>query len=209
MLNDGRTWAVGGAKPRNVAAQIIRGERMLNPDKYQGKEDGKPTRFAMPQDFEKVYAETIGPALAGNENAYMEGKQAVAAFLAAEAADLGQYTRPTVDPALVEKSIGAVIGQVTRWRGIGTYVAPWGMEKSDAEQRINAAWDAAMTANGYGGQHPFNQPERTTLEADAGTQGVYRIRSGSGYLIGKDGAAVKLDIRQPTLPRGLAGQVPK
>ena len=201
----GNGWTPAGAPAMATAATVLRGEDMLNPTKAAKGNDGKPPTFAMPKDFETRYAETVGEALASNPQAFGEGMQAARAWYAATMADRGLYGKDNADSDVVKEAVAATIGAVVPWRGTGSVIAPWGMDPGLARNRLNEAWAAQMTANGYTGG-PFDQPERTRLIA-AG-EGRYLVAAGAGFMQGRNGPIV-LDINPPAWPKGLVSKIPQ
>lgn len=201
----GQGWTPAGVSAMATAETIIRGDDLLNPSKAAKREDGKPSAFAMPKDFESVFVGQVGDALAANPEAFNEAMQATRAWYAATMADRGKYGKDNADSDVVKEAIAATIGPVIPWRGVGSVILPWGMDAGAGRNRLNEEWVRAMAANGYAGG-VYDQPERTRLVA-AG-EGRYLVAAGSGFLQGKNGPVV-LDINPAPWPRGLADQVPR
>jgi len=147
--------------PADVAATIADGDIILNGrslDRQMAKGDdpsmpggAKATNFNDTQ-FRLQFQQSLGGAFRSPDaqlsaSAQQETYNAVRAYYAAEAYKQGKPL-DQIDPAGVQRAIGAVVGQPWRKNG-GTLLAPFGVKPED----FQAQWDdhakAAFKAAGY------------------------------------------------------------
>ena len=188
---------------RDVAGQILEGEALLNPSKSAKAGDGKGKEFPMPkeQDLRDQFTSAVGKAFAGDPRGADFAFQAVKAYYAGASARAGDVSGQT-DSGRLKEAIIAVTGGVSDINGKGEVVRPWGMSERDFKDKSAAAFTKAMAANGYTGSQ-LDQFGAYGLESAGDSK--YLLKSGTGYLVGRDGRPVVLDL---TPAPDLSWQIP-
>lgn len=130
------------------AALIARGQAYLAPKKDA---DGKPAGgklIALPpeQEFERVFADKVGDAFAGRQEARSAHLQAWKAAYAALASDKGGETAlKTLDTTLADQAFEKVLGRAETWNGrkvVLPFGYTYGQFKDGMRLRINELRDA-------------------------------------------------------------------
>jgi hypothetical protein len=190
-------------KPGDVAGMLLEGEALMNPTKATQGQDGKGREFPMPKDQEMrdQFNKVAGTAFMGDPNGANFAYQAVKAYYAAKAAREGDISG-TLNSGRAEEAITAVLGGVTDVNGKGQVLRPWGMDESRFNNEAKAAFDKAIQANGYKGSMLDNWGAYGLQSAG---DGKYLLRTGTGYLQGRDGQPVLLDLNGP---RSLVDMIP-
>jgi hypothetical protein len=180
-----------------------KGEALMNPTKATQGQDGKGREFPMPKDQEMrdQFNKVAGTAFMGDPNGANFAYQAVKAYYAAKAAREGDISG-TLNSGRAEEAITAVLGGVTDVNGKGQVLRPWGMDESRFNNEAKAAFDKAIQANGYKGSMLDNWGAYGLQSAG---DGKYLLRTGTGYLQGRDGQPVLLDLNGP---RSLVDMIP-
>jgi len=189
--------------PGSTAGLLLAGERLLNPGKDAKGQDGKPT-FPMPKDTDirMEFNAKAGEAFAGSPQAYQLTYQATRAAYAALTAQKGDFSGVLNKPMLKE-AIQRATGGIADVNG-GVVVTPWGMDQSTFRETARREFGRAVDQAGI--PQMKDQWPRLRLQ---NTKGGYLVKSGTGYLLGKDGNPVLLRVNDPNDPSGLADRIPK
>lgn len=180
---------------QDVAAVMLEGEALMNPGKAAKGENGAGKTFPMPkeQELRDAFANKVGKAFAGDPNGAAFAFQAVKAYYAGKAARDGDVTG-TLDSGRLQNAITAVIGGVSDINGNGEVLRPWGMDEALFKNAAKAAFEKAIEANGYKG---------TQLDVwgayglQSAGDSKYLVRTGTGYLVDKQGRPIMLDLLAP------------
>lgn len=182
---------------QDVASVVLEGEALMNPGKAAKAEGGTGKAFPMPkdQDLRDAFANQVGKAFAGDPNGAAFAMQAVKAYYAGKSARDGDVSG-ALDAGRLKDAITAVIGGVTDVNGKGEVIRPWGMDESLFKNAAKNAFDKAIEANGYKGT-------QLDVWGSYGLQSAgdskYLVRTGTGYLVGKTGRPIVLDLGAPTV----------
>lgn len=188
---------------RDVAAIMLEGESLLNPNKTAKGEDGRGKSFPMPkeQDMRDQFTNVVGKAFAGDANGANFAYQAVKAYYAGQSAREGDISG-NINTGRLKDAINAVTGGVSDINGKGEVVRPWGMSEERFRNGAKAAFDRAIAAAGYKGS-------QLDVWGAYGLQtagdGKYLLRSGTGYLTDRQGNPIVLDVSEPV---SLVDQIP-
>jgi hypothetical protein len=186
-----------------VATYIVQGESLLNPTKEQQSADGKPSAsLYLPEDkaFQQAFSDAVGTAFRVHDQAAETTYQAVKAYYAGKAKHDGIILPASNEPdtRLLKEAITKVVGTVVDYNGKGDVVAPWGMDKSTFENRIDNAW--AVAAKRYG-LDEITTSQRSQLGLiNTDQEGVYLVPAGKGYLSvvqNKRAVPVVIDLNDP------------
>lgn len=180
------------AEPMQVAKMILRGERLLNPNKSAKAQDGKPTQMLMPQgeddkNFRSHFVDTVGKAFAGQAEQESAAYQAVRAYYAASMEKQGDYSGK-YDAKLLDEAIDRVTGGVSDLNGKGSVRRPWGMPEDKFNDAMNAAFKSKAAEMGLTGK---DAQFRNYGFVNFG-QG-YKMFNATGWVI-KNGNYVVLDL---------------
>ncbi|MCC7310796.1 MAG: hypothetical protein IT510_06075 [Sulfuritalea sp.] len=189
--------------PGSTSGLLLAGERLLNPGKDAKGQDGKP-KFPMPKDEEirLKFNSMAGEAFAGNPEAMQITYQATRAAYAALTAQQGDFSGALNDKMLKE-AIQRATGGVADVNG-GVVIKPWGMDDSTFKSVAKTEFGRAVERAGM--PQMKDQWSRMRLQ---NTKGGYLVKSGTGYLLGKDGNPVLLRVTDPNDASGLADRIPK
>jgi hypothetical protein len=189
--------------PGSTAGLMLAGERILNPGKDAKGQDGKPT-FPMPKDADirLKFNSMAGDAFAGNQEAYQIAYQAARATYAGLVAQKGDYSGALND-GILKEAIQRSTGGVADING-ARVVKPWGMDDSTFKNTVKREFIGAVKQAGI--PQTADQWPRMQLQ---NTKGGYLVKSGTGYLLGKDGNPVMLRVTDPNDPSGMADRIPK
>jgi hypothetical protein len=189
--------------PGSTAGLLLAGERLLNPGKDAKGQDGKPT-FPMPKDADirLKFNSMAGEAFAGNPEAMQITYQATRAAYAALTAQKGDYSGQLND-SMLKEAIQRATGGIADING-GVVIKPWGMDDSTFKSEAQREFIKEVSRAGV----PMvgQQWDRMRLQ---NTKGGYLVKSGTGYLLGKDGNPVLLRVNDPNDASGLANRIPK
>lgn len=180
-------------EPREVAARLLEGEALLNPTKAARGEDGRGKTFPMPleKDMQQRFADEVGMAFAGDPNGAHIAYQAVKAWYAGESARTGDI-KGALDSSRFGAAIEAVLGGKTSVNGRTDVLRPWGMSETMFLDLAKEKFDAAIAANNYKGTVLDNWGVYG-LQAGGGRD-KYLVTSGNGFLLGRDGNPVVIDM---------------
>lgn len=184
-------------RPGEVAAKIMQGESLLNESKGDKQSDGTGKRFPMPPDgtdsspgLRQAFNDKVKDAFRGQPQAADQAYQAFRAYYAADAAQAGKYDG-VLDETIAKRAAKAVIGGSVIEKNGKNVIPPWGMDETTFNDLAKTQFDAAMQANGIKGVGW----DSVGLES-TGQPGVYGIPVGAGYLIGKGGRPVTIDLNK-------------
>lgn len=179
----------------DVAAKLLKGEALLNPNKASKGEDGKSRGFQMPKetDMRSQFANQMGKAFADHPEAADIAYQAVKAYYAAASSEAGDISG-NLDSTRLDKAIAAVTGKPTNVNGNGEVIRPWGMDESTFNNTLKQKFTQAMKDNGLSGTQVDNWGLYGVQPVG---DGLYAVRMGTGYLNGKDGRRIVLDLTTP------------
>lgn len=181
---------------QQVAATLLKGERMLDATKAQKAEDGKPkTGLYLPNDsaLQVSFQDTVKDAFAGREDAAQTAYQAVKAYYTGRAAQTGRLvsTKADIDSDLVDEAVKAVLGEVDNYKGNGAVLVPWGMPVDDFEDRAQTSLVNELKARGM--------PEGLS-SSDYGLRnlgdGSYSVLSGRAYVLDPKGHPLTIRVTQ-------------
>lgn len=185
---------------RDVAATLVRGDRILNPSKDEKGQDGAPQKkLLLPEDksLQSRFAKEVGDAFAGRDNELDPAFQAVKAYYVGRASEKGLVAKDStdIDNALVKEAVRATLGNVVDYNGNGRVIAPWGMSESDFEDRVERVFAVEAKLR--------NIPMDVTADlsafgiVNAGGDGQYGVTLGRKLLFYDTGAPVVLDLKPP------------
>lgn len=188
-------------KSTDVSATLLRGDRLLNPDKNDRAEDGKPktSRLLLPSEaqaqLQTQFAKEVGTAFAGRPEVADRAYQAVQAYYVGRAAEQGKLAEnsQTVDRALVKEAVRATLGNVVDYND-SQVLAPWGMATDDFENRIERAFKTEAKR--------LNLPENISPDLstfglmNTDREGIYGVSLNNKLLLNPDGSPVTLNIRE-------------
>jgi len=140
-----------------VAQTLLKGESILNQDKTDKKQDGKPSSLPIPSDetLTEQVIKQVGSAYIGQGTTaakrWTDMLQAVKAYYTAKAFETGKLTsdKTAIDRDLVEESITAVTGGVSSYSGSRRAFVPWGMSTDTFEKQAPAKIQKALESVGY------------------------------------------------------------
>jgi len=188
---------------KDVAAIMLEGEALLNPNKLDKSENGKGKTFPLPkeQDMRDQFTGAVGKAFAADPEGASFAYQAVKAYYVGKSAREGDISG-TIDSGRMKEAINAVIGGVTDVNGKGEVVRPWGMTEERFKNGARAAYDKAIEAAGYKGS-PLDNYGAYGLQSAGDSK--YLLRTGTGYLTQRDGTPIVLDLTEKP---SLASKIP-
>lgn len=175
------------------AALIARGQSYINP---RAGEDGKPAGGKLialppPAEFERVFADKVGDAFAGRQEARSGHLQAFTAAYAALASDKGGETAlKTLDSTLADQAFEKVLGRAETWNG-RKVVLPFGytygqfkdgMRLRVSELRDNGAIDQTTAS------------KLMDLPLVNRGDGRYVFMAGDSKVVDKNGRELELDF---------------
>lgn len=176
----------------DVAALMIEGDALLNPQSSDRKEDGRSKPFPMPagadeRGMREAFNDATGQAFAGLPNGYQLTYQAARAYYAASMARKGDYSGK-YDPAKWQEAVRAATGGVTDYNGRGEVLLPWGMPEDQFDGAAQQAFSRALTARGMAAD------ELTNYGLQSLSDSRYLVTTGAGWLRGPDGQKVVIDL---------------
>lgn len=182
---------------REVAVNLLEGQRLLNPTKTTKGEDGKPqTKLYLPEtnSLQLAFTNAVGDAFAGRADAAQTALAAVHAYYVGKAAKTGRLASQSkdIDGDLVQESIRAVLGTVVDYNGNGKVLAPVGMSRDQFESRIAGAFDIALRQRGLPTSMRDSLGQVGLRNAGDGT---YYVTQGRSFLTDQSGAPLTLDLK--------------
>lgn len=187
-------------KSNDVAATLLRGERLLNPSKGDKAEDGKPktSRLLLPTEaqaeLQTLFADEVGNAFAGRSEDADRALQAVQAYYVGKADQTGRLAEDSqaVNTNLVREAVRATLGNVVDYNDRGKVLAPWGMTEDEFEDRVERKFVSESKRLGL----PDSIAELGMFGlVNANREGLYGIQSGGKLLLDNKGNPVTIDIR--------------
>lgn len=187
-------WLSAGTslKQSDVAALMIEGDSLLNPQTDDRKADGKGKPFPMPAGAEEksmreAFNGVTGQAFAGLPNGYQLTYQAARAYYAASMARKGDYTG-AFDGAKWDEAIRAATGGVTDYNDRGEVLLPWGMPADQFDGAAQKAFDVTLKARGMSADQLDNYGLQSLSDSR------YLVTTGSGWLRDARGEKVVIDL---------------
>lgn len=182
------------SKGRNVADIILQGNSMLRGDT---KTDGKPTGgkvMPMPDESEMrvKFADTVKNAYAGKDNAQSIDFQTARAAYAKLASDAGDHSGK-INFTRWNDAVEIAVGQVGKWNG-SHVVLPHGMDKGQFKDALRAKTAEIVRSGNVDTDVTMSRLWDAPME-NAGS-GQYFFRVGDGYLVGKDGRKIVVDLNK-------------
>lgn len=176
----------------DVAALMIEGDSLLNPQAADKKEDGRAKSFPMPagaeeRDMRDQFDKETGTAFAGLPNGYQLTYQAARAYYAAQMARKGDFSG-RYDGAKWGEAIKAATGGVTNYNDRGEVLLPWGMPEDQFDGAAQTAFARALQLRGM----PAGQLSDYGLQSLSDSR--YLVTTGTGWLRGPDGQKVVIDL---------------
>lgn len=158
-------------KNPKAAALVIQGEALMDRSKTDAGQDGKFKALTMPKqaEFDAALADKVGTAFRGRPEAYALAMQAVKAGYAGAAAKDGDVSGE-FDENRLDNIIEATLGKTDDFNGHGAVFVPYGMDPSDFEDKVDAAWKAASA----------NLP--AGIPRDLGSYGLMQAGDGRYYV---------------------------
>lgn len=174
--------------PKVVALTIMKGERILNPNKGDKAQDGNATPLVMPKeaDFKSSFDEQVGASFANQEKQMNTAYQAVKDYYAAKSSDVADFNQTGVDGKRMKEAIEAVTGGVTDINGKGSVRRPWGMSESSFVDSAKQNFDTKMQQL----KLPYNFSNYGFENYGDG----YLVRAGTGYLLDSKGQPISISI---------------
>lgn len=179
-------------KQSDVAALMIEGDSLLNPQTDDRKADGKGKPFPMPagaeeKDMREAFNGVVGAAFAGLPNGYQLTYQAARAYYAASMARKGDYTG-SYDGAKWDEATRAATGGVTDYNDRGEVLLPWGMPADQFDGAAQKAFDVTLKARGMAPDQLDNYGLQSLSDSR------YLVTTGSGWLRDARGEKVVIDL---------------
>lgn len=195
------------AAPREVAGVILEGERLLNPLPGAKGQDGRTKGFPMPAEalFRQEFSDQVGRAFAADASGADTAYQAVRAYYAGIASREGDVSGE-LDPGRLKRALRAVTGGVTNFNGRGEVLLPWGMDEGEFKDAIGQRFRGAVKAAGLPDTVGDMLP---ALGLQQLGDGRYLVRSGTGYLLGKGGQPVEINLNEGVRSRSRVPGEPK
>lgn len=176
----------------DVAAIMLRGDSLLNPNATTRAENGTGKTFVMPRDveIEKAALDYVGNAFRGRGEAFAQAMQGVRAFYAGWTDRKGTAS-PDVDSTSLRLAIRATIGNVDNHGKGAKFVLPWGMEVSAGRAAIDRAFAQAMEKDGLTGTPQANI---RLYDIENYRPNQYVLRVGTDYMKDRSGQTIVLNI---------------
>lgn len=178
---------------RDVADLILRGQAILTPNK---KEDGSghmggQSLIKMPEEKQLLatWTSETGDAFKGKEHAADLFLQTARAIYAARSAEDGDYSG-VLNSKRWKAAINLATGGIQEHNG-ASIVMPYGMAYDKFQNALQAQADQIVKAGGALNTTPR---EMLRLPLENVGDGRYLFRRGAGYLVGKDGRPVVVDL---------------
>lgn len=198
--------------PGSTAALALEGERLINPTRGDKAQDGRGKPMPMPKDADmrSAFNDVTEGVFAASPSAYDATYQYAQAIYAGLAARRGDYSGE-LNSSLWKESIQRATGGVANFNGAGNIQLPWGMAEHEFKDKAAQAFRAAVRQYGLP-ETVIDQFPRLGLQNLKGNQ--YLVKSGTGYLVGKNGQPVVIVVDEETgftdaRGRRLRDQIPK
>lgn len=174
--------------PKVVALTIMKGERILNPNKGDKAQDGNATPLVMPKegDFKSQFDDAVGASFANQDKQMAVAYQAVKDYYAAKSSEVADFNQIGVDGKRMKEAVEAVTGGVTDVNGKGGVRRPWGMSESNFLDTTKQSFDAKMSQL----KLPYNYSNYGLENFGDG----YLVRAGTGYLLDTKGQPVSITM---------------
>lgn len=178
---------------RDVADLILRGQAILTPDKKQDGSGhmGGSHLLKMPEEKQMLSGWTgaTGDAFRGREQAADLFMQTAKAIYAARSAEEGDYSG-VLDSRRWKAAINMATGGIESHNG-SNIVMPYGVPYDKFQNALQGQVDRIVKD---GGALNTSTREMMRLPLENVGDGRYLFRRGTGYLVGKDGRPVVVDL---------------
>lgn len=189
--------AIGYAGVQNPAQYILKGDRLLNPDKADKADTGKSPKILMPPDsqggFRDLWDKSVGAAFPGAKSSDQYLNAAIAYYIGKQDPAKRSDKVAEIDTKLWQEAVNVVAPSV-QWSN-GKVLVPQGVYPQQFRATMTSIWPNVMKAYGL-------NPDEHNMDAyplEAGPDGMYAVKSGTTALWGANGYPVKF---------GLDGSVP-
>jgi hypothetical protein len=176
----------------DTATTLLDGEALLNKSKGDKAEDGKGAAFPMPSpsEMETEFADLVGSAFAGRDEARQIALQSVRAYYAGKAAKSGDITGE-LDTKRMREAVRAVIGEPVEV-GDAEVFPPWGMDEDDFTDKLESAWSQYSAHLQQGASTDFDDYSPRQVG-----EGVYLlVASNNQFLLDRNGRPVRLMVNR-------------
>lgn len=183
--------------PREVASLILEGEGAINRSKDAKAQDGRPASrglFVPPEDkLKAAFAQATGGAFASDPGGADLAFQGVRAYYVGASIREGDVFDKDkgVNTDRLQRSLRAVVGEVHDFQGRGTVLLPWGMDSATFQDRVRKRYGEAVRAAGLPEGYVNMLPGMGLQQLG---DGRYLVKSGTSYLLGKNGRPVEIDV---------------
>jgi GH24 family phage-related lysozyme (muramidase) len=187
-------------QPRDVAATILEGEAILNPNKADKEQDGRGGKFPMPKeiDLQMAFNDTVGAAFRGDAKGYETAYQAFKSYYAGKSSRDGVLA-DSLDSRRAKEAAFAVTGGVADFNGNGEVLKPWGMAEDQFKDRVSKSFNEQMQAAGLKGS---GMDDLSAYGLQSIGEGKYLVTNGANYLNGPQGP-IMLTVSVPTTGAGV------
>lgn len=182
-----------------VSQLMLRGESLLNPSAGDRKEDGKGRAMLMPKDKDLIgdFETMMGAAYRSRPDAHQIAMQSSKAVYAALSAEAGDYTGE-FNSGRWSQAVNMATGGATDYNG-AKVVRPYGLNDSEFKNAVYSEIGRLTAA----GQVALSKTMMGRLQLESAGDAKYLMKSGAGYLLGKNGQPVLIDLSgQTVLPQG-------
>ncbi|WP_261374197.1 hypothetical protein [Yersinia massiliensis] len=155
----------------------------------KGEKGSKGIPMPPDKDLRLDFSSYVGNAFAGDaqgaEMAYQIAQDYYAGLSQRKGDITGEY-----DANRFKQAIAVATGGVYDYNGQGNVMLPWGMDESAFDNAVSGAWKSQVIDSGL----KAGDVKQYGLQSYGDSQ--YLVRSGSGYLMDKEGRPVVLDLKR-------------
>lgn len=170
--------------PIDAATTILEGNAAR-----KGEKGSKGIPMPPDKDLRLDFSSYVGNAFAGDaqgaEMAYQIAQDYYAGLSQRKGDITGEY-----DANRFKQAIAVSTGGVYDYNGQGNVMLPWGMDDSTFDNAVSGAWKSQVIDSGM----KAGDVKQYGLQSYGDSQ--YLVRSGSGYLMDKEGRPVVLDLKR-------------
>ena len=163
--------------PQQVAATLLKGERILDEHKFELPPVGR---------LQEAFSSALGDAYQNSPDAYQADFDAVRAYYAGAVSEEGSPSK-IIDSKLIKKAIHVVVGQPYK-NGDSTVLPPYGMQKGEFADKLDTAWKSAARGTNHDGV-----PVSSFNLRQVG-MGKYQVFSGQYAVPDSSGKPITLDV---------------
>lgn len=186
------------ASSPDVAGTMLKGLEILRPSKNEKGQDGAPKVGlylppAAEASLQTEFQAQVGAAFADRPDAADQAFQAVKAYYVGKASQTGRIASGSTDAdsAIAKEAITATLGEVVDYNGRGEVLAPWGMDASTFEDRVQQAFIVEAKKRGLPDTAVQQLPALGLINEGDGT---YYVKQGRNFIYGRDGKGMPLVI---------------